>query len=79
MLAKMIRRKVRERANSDLYADDSPRALLASDRVDLSHQIVYEREFVHSSSFRLRRTSSAAASTSGESLTPESKVFPSMP
>ena len=79
VLAKMIRRNVRERAKSDLYADDSPRTLLASNRVDLPHQIVDERGFVQSPSFTLRRTSSAAASTSGDRPTPESKVFPSIP
>ena len=48
-------------------------------RVDLPHQIGDEREFVHSSSFTLRRTSSAAASTSRDRPTPESKFSPSIP
>ena len=79
VLAEMIRRNVRERAKSYLYADDSSRTLLASNRVDLPHQIGDEREFVHSSSFTLRRTSSAAASTSRDRPTPESKFSPSIP
>ena len=49
VLATMSRRNVRERAKSDLYAADSPRTLLASNRVDLPHQIGDALEFVHSS------------------------------
>jgi len=79
VLAKMVRRNVRKRAKLHLEAHDSLRALLAGNRFNLPDQIVYEREFVHNSSFTIRKTSSAATFTSGERPTRESKFLPSIP
>jgi hypothetical protein len=79
VLAKMVRRNVRKRAELHLEARYSPRALLAGDRFNFPHQIVYEREFVHNSCFTIRKTSFAAAATSGERPTHESKFLPSIP
>src|SRR6516165_824152 len=64
VLAKMLRRNVRKRAKFHLQGHDSPRTLITGNRFNLPHQIVYEREFVHNSSFTLQKTSSAATLTS---------------
>ena len=53
MVTKMIRRNMRESAQRHFRSYDSPRALLLGNRVNLPHQAVDKREFVHNSPFTL--------------------------
>ena len=77
VLAKVLRREVRERAQPDADAGDAATAFGGGDHLDPPDEILCQMLLVHASTSSVTR--SAAAATAALSPLPNAKLSPSIP